>query len=88
MRLRFGLVFCVFAVVWGVGCRKPLTPNIDRNIAPETWITAAPVDTLSVVDPEVVTDAGLNEAVAPDGRPVTVKLTTPVNPVPVVTVAV
>jgi hypothetical protein len=50
MRLRFGLVFCVFAVIWGVGCRKPLTPNIDRNIAPETWITAAPVDTLTLKD--------------------------------------
>jgi hypothetical protein len=27
-----------------------LTPNIDRNVAPETWITAAPVDTLTLRD--------------------------------------
>jgi hypothetical protein len=33
-----------------LGCRKPLTPNIDRNAAPETWITAAPLDTLTVRD--------------------------------------
>lgn len=50
MRLRFGLVLCFFAVLSGVGCRKPLTPNIDRNVAPETWITAAPVDTLTPRD--------------------------------------
>ncbi|MGH2649746.1 MAG: hypothetical protein ACRDHK_00855 [Actinomycetota bacterium] len=30
------------------GCRKPLAPNIDRNKAPETWITAAPFDTTTV----------------------------------------
>ena len=50
MRLRLGLVLCLFVVIWGVGCRKPLTPNIDRNVAPETWITAAPVDTLTLKD--------------------------------------
>jgi hypothetical protein len=27
-----------------------MTPNIDRNEAPETWITAAPVDTLTIKD--------------------------------------
>jgi hypothetical protein len=32
------------------GCRKPLAPNIDRNEAPETWITAAPMDSLTVKD--------------------------------------
>ncbi len=51
MRLRFGVVFCLVAVVLGVGCRKPLNPNIDRNLAPETWITAAPMDTLTPRDP-------------------------------------
>ena len=51
MRLRLGLVLCLFVVIWGVGCRKPLTPNIDRNVAPETWITAAPFDTLTLRDP-------------------------------------
>ena len=50
MRLRFGVVLCLFAVSWVVGCRKPLTPNIDRNLAPETWITAAPMDTITVRD--------------------------------------
>jgi hypothetical protein len=27
-----------------------MTPNIDRNEAPETWITAAPLDTLTIKD--------------------------------------
>jgi hypothetical protein len=31
------------------GCRKALAPNIDRNAAPETWVTAAPLDTLMTV---------------------------------------
>ena len=50
MRLRFGVFLCLLAVWWGVGCRKPLTPNIDRNVAPETWITAAPMDTITAKD--------------------------------------
>ena len=50
MRLRFGVVLCLLAMVWGVGCRKPLTPNVDRNLAPETWITAAPMDTITLRD--------------------------------------
>jgi len=49
MRLRVGLLLCLFAVIAMVGCRKPLTPNIDRNKAPETWITAAPFDTVTLV---------------------------------------
>ncbi len=36
---------------------------------------------LSVVEPDAVTDAGLNEAVAPGGKPVALKLTVPL-PVP------
>src|SRR5437667_12091331 len=51
MRLRFGVVLCLLATVWGVGCRKPLTPNVDRNLAPETWITAAPMDTITLRAP-------------------------------------
>lgn len=58
MRLRFGVILCLFAIGWGVGCRKPLTPNIDRNIAPETWITAAPMDTLTAKDPKLVVIPG------------------------------
>jgi hypothetical protein len=46
------------------------------------------VETLSVVEPEVLTDAGVNEAVAPDGNPVTLNATVPLKPVPAVTVAV
>jgi hypothetical protein len=35
-----------------------------------------------VVDPEVVTVAGLKLGVAPGGRPLTLKETVPVKPVP------
>jgi hypothetical protein len=49
MRLRVGLLLCLFAAIAAVGCRKPLTPNVDRNKAPETWITAAPFDTITLV---------------------------------------
>jgi len=49
MRLRVGLLLCLFAVIAMVGCRKPLAPNIDRNKAPETWFTAAPFDTITLV---------------------------------------
>jgi hypothetical protein len=41
-----------------------------------------------VVDPDVVTVAGLKLAVAPEGRPLALKLTVPVNPVTGVTVTV
>jgi hypothetical protein len=37
------------------------------------------VETVNVVAPEPVTEAGANAAVAPAGRPVTPKVTTPVN---------
>ncbi len=49
MRLRVGLLLCLLAIIAGVGCRKALAPNIDRNKAPETWITAAPFDTITLV---------------------------------------
>jgi hypothetical protein len=39
-----------------------------------------------VEDPEEVMDAGLNEADAPVGKPVTLKETLPAKPVPGVTV--
>ena len=32
------------------GCRKPLAPTFDRNQPPETWITAAPLDTITTRD--------------------------------------
>lgn len=50
MRFRAGLALCFFSILVGAGCRKPLTPNIDRNLAPETWITAAPQDTITTRD--------------------------------------
>ena len=43
---------------------------------------------MRVVGPDVETEAGLNDGVAPAGRPVTPNATTPVNPVPAFTVAV
>ncbi len=47
MRLRVGAVLCLFLVFLGAGCRKALSPNVDTNVAPETWITAAPQDTIT-----------------------------------------
>jgi len=52
MRLWFGVVLCLFATIWAVGCRKPMTPNADLNQPPETWITAAPMDTITEKDPQ------------------------------------
>ncbi|MBI1798466.1 MAG: hypothetical protein HYR73_02135 [Candidatus Eisenbacteria bacterium] len=49
MRLRAGFYLCLFAVFCGIGCRKPITPA-DNNQAPETWITSAPQDTITVKD--------------------------------------
>jgi hypothetical protein len=48
MRLRIGLVLCLFSIFVAVGCREPLTPNVDRNQPPETWISAAPFDTITL----------------------------------------
>ena len=50
MRFRAGLVLFIFALLAAVGCRKPLSPNVDRNEPPETWITAAPQDTITERD--------------------------------------
>src|SRR5262245_43928320 len=50
MRFRVGLVLSLLAVLVALGCRDPLSPNADRNIAPETWITAAPQDTITEKD--------------------------------------
>ena len=49
MRFRAGYLLCLFTLFLGVGCRKPLTPA-DNNQAPETWITSAPQDTITVKD--------------------------------------
>jgi hypothetical protein len=49
---------------------------------------ALPVTTDIVVDPDVFTAVGLKVAIAPEGRPLALKLTVPVNPVTGVTVTV
>ena len=49
---------------------------------------AAPDVTVIVEDPDVVTDAGLKVAMAPDGSPLTLNVTVPENPVDGVAVAV
>ena len=46
------------------------------------------VDTESVVEPEPDTEPGMKDALAPDGRPSTLKLTVPVNPLIGATVVV
>ncbi len=51
MRFRVGLVFCLFAITVVLGCREPLRPNVDANKPPETWITAAPFDTITLMPP-------------------------------------
>jgi hypothetical protein len=43
-------------------------------------VVAPVVETVIVVEPEVVTVAGLNEALAPEGKPAAEKPTEPVNP--------
>ena len=50
MRLRVGALLCLFFAFWGAGCRKALAPTLD-NQAPETWIVAAPQDTITTRDP-------------------------------------
>lgn len=47
MRLRVGLLLCLLTVFLGAGCRKALAPTADDNRAPETWITAAPQDSIT-----------------------------------------
>lgn len=49
MRLRVGAVLCLFLAFWGAGCRKAVAPAVD-NQAPETWIVAAPQDTITTRD--------------------------------------
>jgi len=73
-------------VTFTVCVTGPLAPLIVRAYEPGG--VAALVETLIVVEPAAVTDAGLNEAVAPEGRPLALKLTMPLNPVPAATVAV
>ena len=50
MRLRVGAVLCLFLAFCGIGCRKSLVPTTLDNQAPETWIVAAPQDTITTRD--------------------------------------
>lgn len=50
MRFRVGIVLCLLAASTVVGCREALRPSTEDNIAPETWITAAPLDTITLKD--------------------------------------
>ena len=50
MRLRVGAVLCLFLAFWGSGCRKALAPTTLDNQPPETWIVAAPQDTITTRD--------------------------------------
>lgn len=47
MRLAFGAVLCLLLGLSASSCRKALEPVTDDNQAPETWITAAPQDTVT-----------------------------------------
>src|SRR6266487_967824 len=50
MAFRLRALLAALVLLIGIGCRKPLTPSVDRNQAPETWITAAPQDTITIKD--------------------------------------
>ena len=49
MPSRVAAVFCLVLVAWSAGCRKTLGPE-GGDIAPETWIVAAPQDTVTTRD--------------------------------------
>jgi hypothetical protein len=47
MRLRWWGIFVVLLVALAqISCRKTVAPNTDRNRAPETYLTAAPLDSI------------------------------------------
>jgi len=48
MRIRAAFVTSLIILGLSIGCRNALSPNVDRNRAPETWITAAPLDTITI----------------------------------------
>jgi hypothetical protein len=49
--MRFGfVVFVALILGLSIGCRSALAPNVSRNRAPETWITAAPQDTITTTE--------------------------------------
>ena len=64
----------------------PLAPVIVNGYVPVGVVLM--VVTVMVEEPDVVTDAGLKLALAPDGSPLALKVTVPVKPPAGVTVAV
>src|SRR5881396_1228779 len=50
MRIHAGAIALLLLLGLSFGCRSALSPNLNRNRAPETWITAAPQDTITVRD--------------------------------------
>jgi len=77
------LMVSVTPTVWLIA---PFVPVIVSGYVP-TDVDAV-VDTWSVVAPDVRRFAGVNEAVAPEGRPATLNVTVPTKPEPGVSVTV
>src|SRR5690349_18110699 len=48
MRFRVRVVLCLLAAYMAAGCRQALRPPTEDNQPPETWITAAPFDTITL----------------------------------------
>src|SRR2546425_13342436 len=59
MRIRAVIVLSLITLALSFGCRNALSPNIDRDRPPETWITAAPQDTVSVRESNGSTTPGV-----------------------------
>ena len=68
-------------------CREPLVPVI-FTLLYVALVVRRLVLTVMVVEPEVLTDDGLKDALVRFGRPLTLKLTTPLNEPEGVTVTV
>lgn len=47
MRIRAVIVLFLSFVGLSLGCRNALSPNVDRNHPPETWLTGAPMDSIT-----------------------------------------
>jgi hypothetical protein len=81
------LVELPIVIVTATACSKlPLVPVIVTGKLP-AGVVALDVIVI-VVDPDAVIDVGSKLAVAPDGRPLALKVTSPVNPADGVTVTV
>ena len=50
MPSRVAAIVCLCLVAWSVGCRKTLAPTTLADQPPETWIVAAPQDTITARD--------------------------------------